>query len=152
MKISIFRRWTHFHNEGGPGPKCYFLGFFRAPQNLFVCQISRWSDTPFRFLPIYTQFLANMWRKYFSFNIWTVVYQSELELSDFDQNWAKTRPLLLKTLELPISIAWPIVQCGNIPLLMTRSKISTSSKKVKVNPCWRQSGVFYFRTEISDFN
>ena len=27
-------------------------------------------------------FLANMWWEYFSFNIWTVVYQSELELSD----------------------------------------------------------------------
>jgi len=35
---------------------------------------------------------------------------------------------------------------------MTGSKISTSCKKVKVNPWRRQSGVFYFRTELSDFN
>ena len=50
-------------------------------------------------------FLANMWWEYFSFNIWTVFYQSELEFSDLDQKWAKTRPLLLQILELPISIA-----------------------------------------------
>ena len=37
-------------------------------------------------------------------------------------------------------------------ILMTGSKISTSCKIVKVNPWWRQSGVFYFRTELSDFN
>ena len=35
---------------------------------------------------------------------------------------------------------------------MTGSQISTSCKKVKVNPLWRQSGGFYFRTELSDFN
>ena len=47
---------VHFHNERGQGPKRYFQGFFRAPQNLFTYQISRWSDTPFRFLPIYIPF------------------------------------------------------------------------------------------------
>ena len=57
------------------------------------------------FLPIDTPFLENMWWEYFSFNIWTAFYQSELEFSDFDQKWAKTRPLLLNILELPISIA-----------------------------------------------
>ena len=52
-----------------------------------------------------------------------------------------------------VSVWWgAFPQCGNIPLLMTGSKISTSCKKVKVNPWWRQSGVFYFRTELSDFN
>ena len=57
------------------------------------------------FLPIDIPFLANMWREYFAFNIWTVFYQPELEFSDFDQKWAKSRPLLLKILELPIHIA-----------------------------------------------
>ena len=51
---------------------------------------------PSGFLPIVTPFLANMWREYFSFNIWTVVYQSELEISDLDQNSAKTGPLLVE--------------------------------------------------------
>ena len=40
----------------------------------------------------------------------TFFYQSELEFSDFYQKLAKTRPLLLNILELPISIAQPIVQ------------------------------------------
>ena len=35
----------------------------------------------------------------------TFFYQSELEFSDFYQKLAKTRPLLLNILELPISIA-----------------------------------------------
>ena len=43
--------------------------------------------------------------EYFSFNIWTVFYQSELEFSDFDQKWVKSRSLFLNILELPISIA-----------------------------------------------
>ena len=43
---------------------------------------------PSDFLPIDIPFLANMWREYFSLNIWTVNHQSELEFSVFDQNWA----------------------------------------------------------------
>ena len=74
---------------------------------------------PSGFLPIDTPFLANMRWEYFSFNIWTVVYQSELEVSNFDQNWAKSRRLLLKIWELPISIA--IVDWCNFTLLLFRS-------------------------------
>ena len=51
------------------------------------------------FLPIDIPFLTNMWWEYFSSNIWTVFYQSELELSYLEQNWGKTRPLLLKAFE-----------------------------------------------------
>ena len=57
------------------------------------------------FLSIDTPILANMWWEYFSFNIWTVFHLPELEFSELDQKWAKTRHLLLKNLELPISIA-----------------------------------------------
>ena len=37
-----------------------------------------------------------MWWEYFSFKFCPVFHQSALELSYFDQNWAKTRPLLFK--------------------------------------------------------
>ena len=59
-------------------------------------------------------FLANMWREYFSFNIWTVIYHPELELSDLDQNWARTRPLLFKTFKLWIAtVDWLMMMKGN---------------------------------------
>ena len=41
---------------------------------------------------------------------------------------------------------------GTSPYLWPGARFSISCKKVKVNPWWRQSGVFYFRTELSDFN
>ena len=85
MQISSYFK-IDFHNEGGLGPKRYFQVFFRAPQNLSARQISKWPDTPFRFLPIDIPFLANIRREYFSINILTVLYQSGLELSDLDQN------------------------------------------------------------------
>ena len=37
-----------------------------------------------------------MWWEYFSFKFCPVFHQSALELSYFDQNWVKTRPLLFK--------------------------------------------------------
>ena len=55
---------VHFHNEGGLGPKHYFQVFFRSPQNIFTCQISRWSDTPFRFFanryPIFGKYMTGI--------------------------------------------------------------------------------------------
>ena len=48
-------------------------------------------------LPINATFLTNMWPEYFSFNICTVVHQSELDLSNLDQNWAPTRPTLRRS-------------------------------------------------------
>ena len=50
------------------------------------------------FLATGDTFLTNVWRKYFSPNILTVGDQPEVEFSNFDQNWANTGPLLLKTL------------------------------------------------------
>ena len=76
------------------------------------------------FLPIDIPFLANIWREYFSFNILTVLYQSELELSDLDQNWAKTRHLLFKTFESSNAMDSHIVHCE-----LAWSKLSWSISK-----------------------
>ena len=54
-------------------------------------------------------FLTNMWRDYFSFNFGRVFHQTELDLSDLDQNWAKSGPLLLPTFEISISMDSSIV-------------------------------------------
>jgi len=55
---------TYFHNERGLGPKRYIQGFFRAPQNLSARQISKWSDTPFRFFanryPIFGKYMTGI--------------------------------------------------------------------------------------------
>ena len=120
-KTNIFRLYTHMAekeirklNEGKQIPTnicifqisflqwCWpqFEGFFSAWCNLSVCQIWSFTDTGTVFLLIDATFLANMWCKYCSFNIWTVAHQSELELSDLDWNWAKTRHLLFKTFEI----------------------------------------------------
>ena len=94
------------------------------------------------FLPIDIPFLANIWREYFSFNILTVLYQSELELSYLDQNWAKTRHLLFKTFESSNAMDSPIVHCLNMEKNGSAvSKHSTnlrssrfSAKKLAENP------------------
>ena len=51
------------------------------------------------FLPIDITFFANIGLEYFSNNILRVFHQSQLELPDLDQNWAKTSPLLLQIFE-----------------------------------------------------
>ena len=94
-----------FTMKGVRYKKSYFEFFLKHGVIYLCAKFEVYTTPPSGFLPIDTPFLANMWWEYFSFNIWTVVYQSELEFSDFDQKWAKTRPLLFKNLELPISIA-----------------------------------------------
>ena len=49
--------------------------------------------------PNFGKYLMGMFFLQYSF------YQSELEFSDLDKKMSKTRPFLLKSLELPISIA-----------------------------------------------
>ena len=55
---------VHFHNELGLRPKRYFQVFFKPPQNLFTCQISKWSDTQFKFFanryPILGKFVTKI--------------------------------------------------------------------------------------------
>ena len=54
--------------------------FFLEHQKIFLhAKFQGGLTPPSGFLPTDTPFLANMWREYFSFNIWAVVYQSELE-------------------------------------------------------------------------
>ena len=60
-------------------------------------------------------FLTNMWRDYFSFNFGRVFHQTELDLSDLDQNWAKSGPLLLPTFDISNSMDSSIVQCKSRP-------------------------------------
>ena len=81
--------------------KKVILRFFPQLDVICLCAKFEVSLTPATgFLPIDATFLANMWCKYFSFNIWTVAHQLELELSDLDQNWPKTRHLLFKTFDI----------------------------------------------------
>ena len=84
-----------------PQWKKVILRFFPQLDVICLCAKFEVSLTPATgFLPIDATFLANMWCKYFSFNIWTVAHQLELELSDLDQNWPKTRHLLFKTFDI----------------------------------------------------
>ena len=52
------------------------------------------------FLATDTTFLTNIPGNHFSHNICAVFYHSELKFSNLDPNWAKNRPLLLKTLDV----------------------------------------------------
>ena len=56
-------------------------------------------------------FSSYLWGKYFSTKIHTVLHQSKKELSDWDQNWAKTEPLLFKTFEISNAMDSHIVHC-----------------------------------------
>ena len=60
-------------------------------------------------------FSSYLWGKYFSTKIHTVLHQSKKELSDWDQNWAKTEPLLFKTFEISNAMDSHMrnVQCGS---------------------------------------
>ena len=67
---------------------------------IYLCAKFQLSQTPATgFLPIDIIFFANIGLEYFSNNILRVFHQSQLELSDLDQNWAKTSPLLLQIFE-----------------------------------------------------
>ena len=78
-------------------------------------------------------FSSYLWGKYLSTKIFTVLHQSKKELSDFDQNWAKTRHLLLKILELTISIAWPTVHCQHFPAFVV-SRLAQRETRFGVAP------------------
>ena len=77
---------------------CVFMKNFRfhSPALQFFCKK----------MPHLSSYL---WGKYFYTKIFTVLHQSKKELSDLDQNWAKTRHLLFKTWKSSISMDSPIV-------------------------------------------
>ena len=83
-----FSQW-----RGSAIKKSNFEVFFKAWGNLVVCKIWSLYDNQICDGNTFLQYLNSFF------------YQSGLEFSDFDKKWAKTRPLLLKILELPISIA-----------------------------------------------
>ena len=91
----------------------------KIPQNNFFLSIKKSACEPnfiFHrhqqqvFLPIDITFFANIGLEYFSNNILRVFHQSQLELPDLDQNWAKTSPLLLQIFESSNCVDRRIVQ------------------------------------------
>ena len=78
--------------------KKYFEMFFYNWPLVSWRKISGFTVQPFSFfvkkMPYLSSYLCG---KYFSTKIFTVLHQSKKELSDLDQNWAKTRHLLVKT-------------------------------------------------------
>ena len=57
MKISIFRRWTHFHNEGLHSQFFHFLDIFWRSLHFFPQKNSSLRDQPFCFLAKNTLFI-----------------------------------------------------------------------------------------------
>ena len=67
-----------------------------------------------------------MWWEYFSLKFCRVFHQSALELSYFDQNWAKTGHLLFKTFESLISIDSSIVQWP-VLVILRKTKLTLTA-------------------------
>ena len=89
----------HFHNDACPWQKIVW-GVFLSTQ-WFTC-VPNFNFVRHQqqvFLPIDITFFANIGLEYFSYNLLRVFHQSQLELPDLDQNWAKTSPLLLQIFE-----------------------------------------------------
>ena len=63
-----------------------------------------------------TTFLTNIPGNHFSHNICAVFYHSELKFLNLDPNWAKNRPLLLKTLDVSNCVDSGIVQWQYVAL------------------------------------
>ena len=79
---------------------------------IYLCAEFQVCQTPSTgFLAIDTTFLTNIPGNNFAHNIVAVFYHSELKFSNLDQNWAKNRPLLLKTLDVSNCVDCCIVQC-----------------------------------------
>ena len=97
-KIFVFFKF-HFHNDGRPREKSYFEVFSRHEVIYLWVKFQVSLTCPTGFLPTNTTFFTNIWREYFSPNILRVFDQPEVEFSKSGQNWANTRPLLLKTFE-----------------------------------------------------
>ena len=80
--------------------KKIILRCFFEHKLIYLCAKFQLSQTPATvFLPIGITFFANIGLEYFSNNILRVFHQSQLELPDLDQNWARTSPLLLQIFE-----------------------------------------------------
>ena len=99
-----FAKYLYFSNSiftmmGAPDQKV-ILRFFSRHEVIYLCVKFQVGLTcPTGFLPANTTFFTNIWREYFFPNILRVFDQPEVEFSKSGQNWANTRPLLLKTFE-----------------------------------------------------
>ena len=83
----------------GASGKQVILTFFSRHDIIWLCATFQvYLTPPSGFWAAGNTFFTNMGRKYFSLNILTVGDLPEVEFLNFDQNWANTRPLLLKTL------------------------------------------------------
>ena len=89
-----------FTMMGAPEKEVILRCFFQNKVNCLCAKFEVPPIPPTGFLPIKATSFTNIRWAYFSLNICTVVHQSELELLDLDQNWAKTRPLLFPTFEI----------------------------------------------------
>ena len=122
--IKYFRRWKkfakylYFSNSiftmmGAPDQKV-ILRFFSRHDVIYLCVKFQVGLTcPTGFLPANTTFFTNIWREYFSPNLLRVFDQPEVEFSKSGQNWANTKPLLLKTFESSNCVDRHIVQCSD---------------------------------------
>ena len=120
--IKYFRQWKKFEKYlyfsnsiftmmGAPEKKV-ILRFFSRHEVIYLWVKFQVSLTcPTGFLPTNTTFFTNIWREYFSPNILRVFDQPEVEFSKSGQNWANTRPLLLKTFESSNCVDRHIVHC-----------------------------------------
>ena len=89
-----------FTMMGAPEKEVILRCFFQNEVNCLCAKFEVPPIPPTGFLPIKATSFTNIRWAYFSLNICTVVHQSELEWSDLDQNWAKTRPLLSRPLNI----------------------------------------------------
>ena len=97
---------------GAPDQKV-ILRFFSRHEVIYLCVKFQVGLTcPTGFLPANTTFFTNIWREYFSPNILRVFDQPEVEFSKSGQNWANTRPLLLKTFESSNCVDRHTVHCS----------------------------------------
>ena len=88
-----------------------------------------------------------MWWEYFSFKFCPVFDQSALELSYFDQNWAKTRPLLFKIWKFSNSMDSRIVHCLG---LASNVASSWGHKEWKNLMCLLDTPPFWTKRSVTD--
>ena len=114
--------------KGVTAKKLILRVFLKHNQKKLLAKFQLWQPPPSCFLVLDDPYLTNICWKYFSWNLFTVLHQSKLKLSNLDQDWAKTRPLLLKTWKSQISMDSHIVQCvgsdvlNGLPFVFSRNR------------------------------
>ena len=112
QNIGIFQ--IPFSQRWAPQRKIYFQMFFQHTLIYLCVKFQVCLTCPTGFLPTNTTFFTNIWWEYFFPNLLRVFDQPEVEFSKSGQNWANTRPLLLKTFESSNCVDRHIVQWRKI--------------------------------------